>query len=75
MEKILIIAILIFVSIAFLYQRFLNGYAKEKFGEKWPKIWGNKVYFWQSVIFISTAGTIIVMYLLKVSRILSWEQY
>ena len=33
METIWIIAIAIFLLIGFLYQRFLNGYVKEKFGE------------------------------------------
>ncbi len=72
MEKIWIIALAIFLLIAFLYHKFLNGYAKSKFGEKWPKIWGNKVYLWQSVIFVSTAGTIVVLYILKVSGVLNW---
>ena len=73
MERVWIIALAIFLVIGFLYQKFLNGYAKEKFGEKWPKIWGNKVYFWQSVIFVSTAGTIVVLYVLKLSGVLNWE--
>ena len=74
MEKIWIItiAIAIFLVINFLYIKSLKGYVKKEFGRKWLTIWGNKVYFWQSSIFVSTAGTFLIMYILKWSGVLAF---
>jgi hypothetical protein len=72
MEKNWIIAIAIFLLINFLYSKVLKEYVKKEFGKKWLKIWGNKVYFWQSSIFISTVGTVLIMYLLKWSHVLTF---
>ncbi len=74
MEKIWIItiALTIFLIISFLYNKILNGYVRETFGKKWLNVWGNKVYFWQSLIFVSTAGTALIMYLLKCSNVLTF---
>ena len=74
MEKIWIItiAILIFITINFLYYKSMNGYVKKAFGKKWLSIYGNKVYFWQSSIFVSTAGTVLIMFVLKWSNVLTF---
>ena len=66
MEKIWIIllAIAIFLLLNFLFYKSLIGYVKEEFGKKMWTLWGNKMYFWQSAIFVSTAGTALIMYLL-----------
>lgn len=74
MEKIWIItiAITIFLIINLLYYKSLNAYVGKAFGKKWLKIWGNKVYFWQSSIFVSTGGTLLIMYLLKWSNVLTF---
>ena len=74
MDKIWIIitAIAIFLIINFLYYKGMNGYVRKSFGKKWLSVWGNKVYFWQSSIFVSTAGTALVMFLLKWSNVLTF---
>jgi hypothetical protein len=74
MEKfwIITIAILIFLSLNFLCYLALKAYVYEAFGKKWLKIWGNNVYFWQSSIFVSTAGTVLIMYLLKWAKLMSF---
>jgi len=74
MEKIWIItiAVAIFLIISFLYNKILNSYIRKTFGKKWLTVWGNKVYFWQSSIFVSTAGTALIMYLLKWSNVLTF---
>lgn len=69
---IITIAIAIFLIFNFLYYKGMNGYVKKSFGKKWLGIWGNKVYFWQSSIFVSTAGTFLVLYLLKWSNALTF---
>ncbi|RKR12451.1 hypothetical protein CLV91_2582 [Maribacter vaceletii] len=67
MEKMSVIAIALvtFLVINFLYSKVLRVYVKKEFGKKWLTIWGNKVYFWQSSIFVSSAGTFLVMYLFR----------
>lgn len=65
-------AIAIFLSFNVLYYKTMNGYVQNSFGKKWLSVWGNKVYFWQSSIFVSTAGTFLVMYVLKWINILTF---
>lgn len=74
MEKtwIIILAAAIFLIINLLYYKSFKGYVGKAFGTKWLKIWGNKVYFWQSSIFFSTGGTILIMYILKWSNVLTF---
>ncbi len=74
MEKIsiILIAIATFLIINLIYYKSMNAYVGKAFGKKWLKIWGNRVYFWQSSIFVSTGGTFLIMYLLKRSNILNF---
>ncbi len=69
MEKIwiIIIAIAIFLILNFLFYKSLYGYVKKEVGEKMWKIGigGNKFGFWQSSMFFSTAGTALILYILK----------
>lgn len=70
--RIIAIAVVIFLLLNALFYRILNGYVTEAYGKKWMTLWGNKVYLWQSMIFMSTAGTALVMYLLKWSDVLTF---
>ena len=74
MDKIWIItiAVIIFLLINFLYYKGMNSYVKKSFDKKWLSVWGNKVYFWQSSIFVSAAGTVLAMFVLKWSNILTF---
>ena len=74
MEKIwvVVIAIVIFSILSILFYISMKGYVSEAFGKKWLTIWGNKVYFWQSLIFVSTAGTVLLLYLLKWGNVLAF---
>ncbi|WP_430966740.1 hypothetical protein [Spongiimicrobium sp. 2-473A-2-J] len=72
MEKALIVTIVIaiFLVLSLLFNKILKGYVKESFGKKWLSVWGNKVYFWQSLVFVSLAGTALIVYLLKWTNVL-----
>ncbi|MGB5242685.1 MAG: hypothetical protein WBN28_13710 [Lutimonas sp.] len=74
MEKtwIIAIAVVIFLSINLLFSKILKSYVGKAFGEQWLDVWGNKLYFWQSSIFVSTAGTFLTMYLLKWAKLLTF---
>jgi len=67
---IIIIAIPILLAVVFLSYHFLKGYVKESFGKKWLSIWGNRLYFWQSLLFLSVSGTVLIMFLLKWTNLL-----
>lgn len=73
MEKIWIIAILLFLIITFLYWKITNGYFKNKvYGSKMFKQWGTRTFYWQGAIFISGALTILTMFLLKWGNVLTF---
>ncbi len=69
---IIITVIAIFLIINFLYYKSMKGFIRESLGKKWLSVWGNKVYFWQSSIFVSTAGTALAIYILKWSNVLTF---
>jgi hypothetical protein len=69
---VLAIAIVIFMILSFLFYKSMKGYVREAFGKKWLHIWGNKVYFWQSLLFMSIAGTVLIMFLLKWAKVLTF---
>jgi hypothetical protein len=74
MEKVwsIITAIGIFLILGFLFYKSMNGYVSEAFGKKWLTLWGNKVYFWQSLLFMSLAGTAFILFLLKWGNVLTF---
>ena len=74
MEKawILTIAIGTFLLLNFLFYSGLYNYIKKEVGKKMWKIGGNKMYFWQSSIFFSSAGTALIMYTLKWTSVLNF---
>ena len=69
---IILITLIIFLAMSLLFYRILKGYVKEEFGKKWLTLWGNKLYFWQSLIFMSMAGTVLILYLLKWGEVLTF---
>ena len=69
---IIITAIAIFLIINLLYYKIMRGFVKESLGKKWLSVWGNKVYFWQSSIFVSTGFTVLIIFILKWSNVLAF---
>ena len=74
MEKIwlIVLAIVIFSILGSVFYIGTKGYVIEAYGKKWLTLWGNKLYFWQSLIFISIAGTALILYLLKWGNVLTF---
>lgn len=66
------IAAAIFIIINFLFYKTLNAYYIKEVGKKMWKLGGARVYFWQVSILVSTAGTILIVSLLKWSNVLSF---
>lgn len=74
MEKIWIItgAGIVFTILNFLFYKLLNVYYRNEFGKKMWHIGGARVYFWQASILVSSAGTALVIYLLKWVHVLTF---
>lgn len=70
--EIITIAAVIFLTVGFLFYRIMRGYVKETYGKKWMNLWGNKVYFWQSLLFVSMAGTALALFVLRWAEVLTF---
>ncbi|MCR9154442.1 MAG: hypothetical protein NXI09_10060 [Bacteroidetes bacterium] len=68
----LLLAAAIFSTLIYFYSKALRAYVADNYGENWLSVWGNKLYFWQSLIFSSLASMLIVMYLLRWLNVLSF---
>ena len=73
MENIWIIAIILFLIIIFLYWKISKDYFKNEVVSKgmWKK-WGTRTFYWQGAVFVSTGVTALIIYLLKITNILSF---
>ncbi len=72
MEKNILIAIAVFLIITFIVWRLTNRRFKKEFGQKRRKLWGQRTFYWESVIGISTGCTFLVLFLLKWGNILTF---
>lgn len=67
---IFLIAAAIFIALGLVLYKVMNQYVEESYGKKWLTLWGNKLYFWQSLLFCCIAGTAVIMYALKWTQVL-----
>lgn len=72
MEKIWVIAISLFLIITFLFWRITIGHFKKEYNNKTWKLWGTRTFYWQGAILISSAFTILILFLLKWSNVLTF---
>ncbi len=72
MIKFWALAITLFLTIAFLFWRLTSGHFKKEYGEKLWKQWGTRLFYWQGVVYTSTAITILVLFLLQWATILTF---
>lgn len=70
MESILIIALVVFLLTAFLIWKTTSGPIKKEFGEKRWKLWGQRTFYWQEVIYLSTGITYLFLIGLKWANVL-----
>jgi len=68
---IILIAISIFLIITLIYWRITRGSIKKKYGKNW-KIWGARTFYWQEAIYICTAITFLILFLLKWANVLTF---
>lgn len=74
MEKtwIIVLAISLFLIITFIFWRLTIGRFKKEYGKKERKLWGASTFYWQSVIYICTGITFLVLALLKWTNIFNF---
>ncbi|SEA53536.1 hypothetical protein SAMN04487990_11723 [Bizionia paragorgiae] len=74
MEKswLLLIALLLFLTFTFLFWRLTSGYAKKESGTKMWKHGATRLSYWQAAILYCIGATILTMYILKWTQVLSF---
>ncbi len=72
MENIWVIAISLFLIIAFLFWRLTSGHFKKEYGKKLWNQWGTRLFYWQGTIYTSTGITLLIMFLLKWANVLNF---
>lgn len=68
----ILIAIVIFLSITFLYWKLTRGYVEKVHGKKMFNQWGSKTYYWHTALLVSGGLTVIVIFLLKWANVLAF---
>jgi len=71
-SSIIIIGLIVFVILSFLFYKSMRKYVDKSYGKKWAKLWGNKLYFWQSLLFMSLLCTAIVLYILDALEVVTF---
>ena len=66
------IAIMVFLIVIFFYWKITIGPFKKEFGEKRRKLWGQRTFYWQEAIIVSSGITFIIMLLLKWGNIMTF---
>lgn len=72
MDSIWLIAILLFISVTYLFWKFTNAYFKKQNGTKMWQKWGTRLFYWQGVIYTGTGITILLLYALKWTNVLTF---
>ncbi len=69
---VILIAISLFLIIIFLYWKITIGHFKKEYGKKRRKLWGQRTFYWEGAILVSTGITILILFLLKWSNVLTY---
>lgn len=74
MEKIrlIAIAIILFCIIIFIFWKITANFRKKEYSQKMWKLWGVRTFYWEGAIYISTGITILIMFILKWTHILTF---
>jgi hypothetical protein len=73
METPWIIAVALFLVVTFILWKLTIGPFKKEYGEKRRKIWGQRTFYWQDVLYISSGITFLLLVLLKWTNVLTFE--
>lgn len=66
-----IIALILFVTVTFLFWKLTHNYYKKQFGNKMWKIGGPKTFYWANSLMFCGAITVVLLKVLKWSAVIS----
>lgn len=72
MIKFWTLTIALFLIGLFIFWKLTNVRMRKEYGEKMFKQWTSQLYFWQGAIYSSAAITILIMYILKQTNVLTY---
>lgn len=72
MEKVWIIAIVLFLIITFLFWMLTRKHFRIEYGENNWKQWGTRTFYWHGAIFFGGGVTVHIMFLLKWANVLAF---
>jgi hypothetical protein len=72
MEKILIIALSLFLVITFLFWRITIDHFKKEYDKRMWKLWGMRTFYWQGAILVSSVLTVLILFLLKWATVVTF---
>ncbi|RAJ17020.1 hypothetical protein [Olleya aquimaris] len=67
----LTIAIVMFLIFTYVYWKLTKGYVQKVMGKKMWSHWGNQTFYWTNVLLVSGFLTVLVIYLLRSSKIVA----
>ncbi len=68
----LVIAGLIFIAFTILFLRLGRAFVKQEYGSKMWNHWPSKLFSWQAAIFYSLILTVITLFLLRWTNVLTF---
>jgi hypothetical protein len=66
------LAILILLVVGFLFWKLTAPYSRKQAGNKMWKLWSTRLYYWQTVIYASTGITVLVLFILKWTHVVTF---
>jgi len=72
MESISIIAISLFLISSFVFYRLTLNYCENEYAHKKWAVWQERMYHWQGVFFLSSGFTILALFALKWSNLVTF---
>lgn len=72
MEKIWILALLLFLATTFVVWRLFNGFYKKETSTKLRNTWGARLHYWHFIVMISGLTTTLIISALKYGDILTF---
>lgn len=66
------IAITLFIIVISLFWRITASFRKKEYSQKMWKLWGVRTFYWEGAIYISTGITILIMFILKWTNVLTF---
>jgi hypothetical protein len=61
----ILLVIAIFIVVMFLFRKLTISHFKKEYGAKRRKLWGQRTFYWQDVIYFSSGITVLILLVIK----------